>query len=165
MIATRDGNAGVRDVPSVSGLTHVVTVVHLTERGDTGVKMFRGTQWVLSSTCFNEWLCWFQEEIPNTWLHVWIRGPNQGMICSPGCCCYCFLVSQSCLKLCDSTDYSLPGSSVHRDSPGKNLEVGRDFPTPGYFPNPGLNLCLLHWQADSLPLCHQGSPQPRITEI
>ena len=114
MIATRDGNAGVRDVPSVSGLTHVVTVVHLTERGDTGVKMFRGTQWVLSSTCFNEWLCWFQEEIPNTWLHVWIRGPNQGMICSPGCCCYCFLVSQSCLKLCDSTDYSLPGSSVHR---------------------------------------------------
>ena len=42
MIATRDGNAGVRDVPSVSGLTHVVTVVHLTERGDTGVKMLGG---------------------------------------------------------------------------------------------------------------------------
>ena len=23
----------------------------------------------------------------------------------------------------------------------------------------GLNLCLLHWQADSLPLSHQGSPE------
>ena len=28
----------------------------------------------------------------------------------------------------------------------------------GIFPDQGLNLCLLHWQADSLPLSHQGSP-------
>ena len=29
------------------------------------------------------------------------------------------------------------------------------------FPNQGLNLrpCLLHWQADSLPLSHQGNPE------
>ena len=27
----------------------------------------------------------------------------------------------------------------------------------GIFPNQGLNLCLLHWQADSLPLSHQES--------
>ena len=27
----------------------------------------------------------------------------------------------------------------------------------GIFPDQGLNLCLLHWQADSLPLSHQGS--------
>ena len=26
------------------------------------------------------------------------------------------------------------------------------------FPDQGSNLCLLHWQADSLPLSHQGSP-------
>ena len=26
------------------------------------------------------------------------------------------------------------------------------------FPDQGLNLCLLHWQADSLPLSHQGNP-------
>ena len=26
------------------------------------------------------------------------------------------------------------------------------------FPGQGLNLCLLHWQADSSPLSHQGSP-------
>ena len=30
------------------------------------------------------------------------------------------LVTQSCLTLCDPMDCSLPGSSVHGDSPGKN---------------------------------------------
>ena len=29
----------------------------------------------------------------------------------------------------------------------------------GIFPDQGSNLCPLHWQADSQPLCHQGSPQ------
>ena len=33
------------------------------------------------------------------------------------------LVAQSCLTLCNPTNYSLPGSSVHWDSPGKNTEV------------------------------------------
>ena len=28
----------------------------------------------------------------------------------------------------------------------------------GIFPDQGLNLCLLYWQTDSLPLSHQGSP-------
>ena len=28
----------------------------------------------------------------------------------------------------------------------------------GIFPNQGWNPCPLHWQADSQPLCHQGSP-------
>ena len=28
----------------------------------------------------------------------------------------------------------------------------------GIFPDQGLNPCLLHWQADSLPLSHEGSP-------
>ena len=28
----------------------------------------------------------------------------------------------------------------------------------GTFPDQGSNLCLLHWQVDSLPLSHQGSP-------
>ena len=31
---------------------------------------------------------------------------------------------QSCLTLCHSVDCSPPGSSVHRDSPGNNIEVG-----------------------------------------
>ena len=31
----------------------------------------------------------------------------------------------------------------------------------GIFPDQGSNPCPLHWQADSQPLCHQGSPVPR----
>ena len=37
--------------------------------------------------------------------------------------CVC-LVTQVCPTLCDPTDSSPPGSSVHRDSPGKNTGVG-----------------------------------------
>ena len=33
------------------------------------------------------------------------------------------------------------------------------------FPGQGLNLCLLHWQADSSPLRHQGSPIPSFTSL
>ena len=32
----------------------------------------------------------------------------------------------------------------------------------GIFPDQGLNPCPLHWQADSQPLCHQGSPVGRF---
>ena len=41
---------------------------------------------------------------------LWAREEN---------CCRC-LVAKSCLKLCNPMDCSLPGSSVHRISPGKN---------------------------------------------
>ena len=40
--------------------------------------------------------------------------------------------------------------------------MGCHFLLQGIFPTQGLNLhllCLLHWQADSLPLSHWGSPQ------
>ena len=40
------------------------------------------------------------------------------------------------------------------DSPGKNTGVGCHFLLQGIFPTQGLNLCLLHWQVDSLPLSH-----------
>ena len=37
----------------------------------------------------------------------------------------------------------------------------------GIFPDQGLNPCTLHWQADSQPLRHQGSPDPCfcVTEL
>ena len=38
---------------------------------------------------------------------------------------------------------------------------GLPFPPPGDVPDPGIeptSLVSLHWQADSLPLSHQGSP-------
>ena len=43
--------------------------------------------------------------------------------------------------------------------PGKNAGVSHHFLIQGIFPTQGLNLCLLHWQADSVPLSHQGSPK------
>ena len=40
------------------------------------------------------------------------------------CCAVLCLVPQSCPTLCDRMDCSLPGSSDHGDSPGKNTGVG-----------------------------------------
>ena len=33
------------------------------------------------------------------------------------------------------------------------------FPSPRNLPDPGIKLCLLHWQVDSLPLSHLRSPE------
>ena len=44
------------------------------------------------------------------------------------------------------------------DSPGKNTEMGCHVLLQEIFPTQGSNLCLLHWQADSLPQNHRGSP-------
>ena len=41
------------------------------------------------------------------------------------------------------------------DFPGKNTGVGCHFLLQGIFQAPGSNLCLLCWQADSLPLSHR----------
>ena len=49
------------------------------------------------------------------------------------------LVAQSCPTLCDIMGYSLPGSSVHGDSSGKNTGVGCHFLLQGIFPTQGLN--------------------------
>ena len=35
----------------------------------------------------------------------------------------------------------------------------------GIFPDQGLNLCLVPWQAESSPLSHQGSPAPFISTM
>ena len=71
------------------------------------------------------------------------------------------MLTQPCPTFWDPMDGSPPGSSVHGIFPGKNTRVSCHFLLQGTFPiqgsNPGL-LCLLHWQAESLPLSHQGSP-------
>ena len=70
-------------------------------------------------------------------------------------CSVCSGAPQSCLTLCNSSDCSPPGSSVHGVFfSGKNTAVGLPFPPPGNLPNPGIKpslLRLLQWQADSLP--------------
>ena len=67
-------------------------------------------------------------------------------------------VAQSCLTLCDPMD--CPWSS-----PGQNTGVGCHFLLQGIFLTQGLNLHLLCWQANSLPLCHLGNPSSSCTRV
>ena len=58
-------------------------------------------------------------------------------------------------------DYNPPGSSVHGNSPGKNIGMGCHALLQGIFLTQGLNPCLLHllhWQEGSLPLAPPGKP-------
>ena len=68
--------------------------------------------------------------------------------------------AQSCPTLCDPTDCSLPGLSVHGILQARVLERVA-MPSPqGIFATQRLKprlLCLLYGQADSLPLGHLGS--------
>ena len=45
------------------------------------------------------------------------------------------------------------------DSPGQNTGVGYHFLLPGGLTDPGFEPMSPVWQADSLPLSHQGSPR------
>ena len=70
----------------------------------------------------------------------------------------CAVLSHPVVSLCNPMDCSPPGSSVHRDSPGKNTGVSCHALLQGIFPTQGSNLCLPYYQAESLPLHHLGSP-------
>ena len=68
--------------------------------------------------------------------------------------CACTL---SCPSLCDPLDCSPAGSTVHGIFQARALELGCRFLLQQIFSTQGSNphlLRLLHWQADSLPLCH-----------
>ena len=58
---------------------------------------------------------------------------------------------------CDPMDCSCQ-APFPRDFSSKSTGVGCHFLPRGIFPTQGLNLCLLHGQAVSLLLRHQGSP-------
>ena len=58
-------------------------------------------------------------------------------------CAVC-LAAQLCPILCDPRDCSPSGSSVHGDSPGKNMGVGCHALLQGIFPTQGLNPGLPH---------------------
>ena len=76
---------------------------------------------------------------------------------------------QSCPTLCDPTDCSPPGSSVHGDSPGRNTGVDCSALLQGIFQTQGSNLrllclltgrCLLYrWGHPGSPALWQTSPQ------
>ena len=74
-------------------------------------------------------------------------------------CAVLCLVAQLCATLCDAMDYSLPGSSVHGDSPGKNTGIGCYALQQGIFPTQGSNPGLPHCRQILYHLSHQGSPR------
>ena len=67
------------------------------------------------------------------------------------------LVTQLCPTLCDCMDCSLPGYSVHGDSPGKNTGVSCHALLQGIFPMQGSNAGLPHCRWVLYWLSHQGS--------
>ena len=72
--------------------------------------------------------------------------------------CFCYLVTMSCPILCDLMYCSLPGSSVHGILQTRILEWVAIPSSRGSSRHRDSNPSLLLWQADSLPLSHQGSP-------
>ena len=78
------------------------------------------------------------------------------------CVCVCVCVcAQSCPILCNPMDCSLPGSSVHGISQARILEwVAISYCRGSSWPRvwTQVSTLLVHWQADSLPLHHLGSP-------
>ena len=56
----------------------------------------------------------------------------------------CVLTVRLCPTLCDPMDCSSPDSSVHGDSPGRNIGGGCHALLQGIFPTQGLNPCLPH---------------------
>ena len=73
-----------------------------------------------------------------------------------GCAVLC-LVVQLCLILCDPMDCSLPGSSIHGNSPGKNTGMGCHALFQRTFPTQGSNPSLPHCRWILYHLSHQGS--------
>ena len=71
----------------------------------------------------------------------------------------CAVVTQLCQTPWTPMDYSLPGTSVHEDSPGKNTGVGCHALHQGIFPTHGLNPGLPHYKQILYCLSHQGSPR------
>ena len=72
----------------------------------------------------------------------------------------------SCVQLCNPTDCSLPGSSVHEILQARILEyVTFPFSRDQMFPTQGSNPGLLHWQADSLPSEPPEMPSISITDL
>ena len=81
------------------------------------------------------------------------------------CVCVCVCVCVWAQSLTHVQLFATPWIQATRplcpwNFPGKNTGVGAHFLLQGVFPTQGLSpslLHLLHWQADSLPLCYLGS--------
>ena len=106
----------------------------------------------------DEWInkMWYIDSLP-----LYHLESHTGILCV----CVCVCVHAHSVIQSFSTP-SVPWTIAHQAPlsmglSGQEYWSGIDFLLQGIFPNQGLNLqhvCLLHWQADSLPLSHLGSP-------
>ena len=92
------------------------------------------------------WLCW---------AFVSVRGLSLVAASGGHCSSRCAGLSLSWPLLLRSTGSRRAGSVVVAHGPSCP-------PACGIFPDQGSNLRLLHWQADSQPLRHQGSPESML---
>ena len=88
--------------------------------------------------------------------HGWKRKPKRYKDLDIFCCC---LVTKLCPTLLQLHGQWHTRILCPWDSPDKNTRVDCHFLPQGIFPDQGLNLHLLYWQADSFPLSHLGSPR------
>ena len=101
---------------------------------------------VLFCVCFNESQCkilskYYGELYCTCSLISWKK---------PGCRVSLCLAAQSCPALCDTLDYSLPGSSVHGIFQVQ-YRNGLQFSPPADLPNPGMESGSPALQADPFP--------------
>ena len=89
------------------------------------------------------WLCW-----------VFVSAQGLSLVAASGghSSSRCTGLSLSWPLLLRSTGSRRAGSVIVAHGPSCSAACG-------IFPNQGSNPCPLHWQADSQPLCHQGSPE------
>ena len=105
-------------------------------------------------------ICWFCKHV-NILLYTHTHTVPIFHVDQKEACVVLCLVTQLCPTLCNAMDYSLSGSSIHGDSPGKKTGMGCHALLQGIFPIQGLNpclLCLLHWQGGYLPSLPPGKP-------
>ena len=85
------------------------------------------------------------------WVFVSVRGLSLVAGSGGHSSSQCAGLSLSRPLLLRSTSSRRAGSAVVAHGPSCSAACG-------ILPDQGLNPCPLHWQADSQPLCHQGSP-------
>ena len=98
---------------------------------------------------FYFWLCWVFVSVQGLPLVAASRGHSSSR---------CAGLSPSRPLLLRSTGSRRAGSVVVAHGPSFSASCG-------IFPDQGSNPCPLHWQADSQPLCHQGSPRWQFLSV
>ena len=94
------------------------------------------------------WLCW---------VFISVRGLSPVVASGGHSSLRCAGLSPSRPLLLRSTGSRRAGSAIMTHGPSRSAACG-------IFPDQGSNPCPLHWQADSQPLRHQGSPQMTLLQ-